>query len=138
MPLPTDAAELSPFLSEEFSRAGGPGGQNVNKVSSRVTLRFAFEACPLLRESERELIRRRLTRRIGSDGTLRVTVDSDRSQLVNRQTAVERLIALLTAALHVERPRTATRPTLGSKRRRVGDKRRRGEIKQSRRLRSDE
>jgi len=138
MPLPNDPIDLSPFLTEEFSRAGGPGGQNVNKVSSRVTLRFAFEACPLLRRDECELIRRRLARRIGADGTIRVTVDSDRSQLVNRQTAVERLLEMLEAALFVAKPRTATRPTLGSKRRRVGDKRRRGEIKQSRRGSSDE
>ncbi|MFN0134519.1 MAG: alternative ribosome rescue aminoacyl-tRNA hydrolase ArfB [Phycisphaerae bacterium] len=133
MPLTDDPQTLLPWVTAEFSRSGGPGGQNVNKVSSRVTLRFAFELCDLLTAFEKSRIRNRLGRRIGSDATVRVNADSDRSQLVNREAALERLHELLREALHVEATRTATRPTRGSQRRRVNDKRQRGDVKRGRR-----
>lgn len=133
MPLPDDPQALMEWTSADFDRGGGPGGQHRNKVSTRVTLRFSFESCDLLTPFERSRIRTRLARRIGADGTLRVTADSDRSQLANREAARARLHELLSAALHVDAPRTATRPTRGSQRRRVNDKRRRGDVKRDRR-----
>ena len=125
--------DLVPWIEERFDRGGGPGGQHVNKVSTRVTLLFDFASCPLLTDAEKERLARRLHTRLSADGRLRLVIAEERSQLANREAGATRLIAILTEALHVPRSRRPTRPTAGSQRRRLADKRRRSESKQRRR-----
>jgi ribosome-associated protein len=132
MDLAFDMAALAAWIDARFDRGGGPGGQHVNKVSTRVTLLLDFEACTALSAAQKELIRRRLARRLSADGRLRIVSDEERSQSANREAGLERLEKILRAAFHVQRPRTATRPTLGSKRRRLDDKRRNSARKRDR------
>ena len=123
-----DEAELT-FTA---SRSGGPGGQHVNKVSTRVTLLFDVEACSGLSAEQKALIRARLATRIGRDGVLRVVCRRFRSQLANRRGAVERFVELLRAALARKPARAPTRPTTAGRERRLAEKRRRGAVKRDR------
>ena len=106
-------------LSFTASRSGGPGGQHVNKVSSRITLLWNVEASPSLTPEQKEVVRRRLRRRISDEGVLRLSVSDSRSQAANRKLAVERFLELLAAALAPRKARTPTRPTAGSRQKRL-------------------
>ncbi len=114
-------------LEFRFSPSGGPGGQHANKVATRVEVRFNVTASPSLGPYQRA----RLLEKLGPE--VRVIVDERRSQLRNRQLAVERLRERLAAALRIEKSRRPTRPTKGAKERRLADKRRLAERKRSRR-----
>jgi ribosome-associated protein len=114
------------------SRSGGPGGQHVNKVSSRVTLRFDLDGSPSLNESEKRRVRHRLATRISRDGVLRVVCRRHRSQLANRREAIERFAELLRAALRRPRRRRKTKVPAEAKRRRLEVKRQRGDLKRLR------
>jgi ribosome-associated protein len=114
------------------SRSGGPGGQNVNKVSSRVTLRFDLERSSALNPDEKRRIRAKLSRRINKDGVLQVTSQSTRSQELNREEALARFVELLQDALHQEKARVKTKATRGSQEERLKEKRLRTEVKRSR------
>jgi ribosome-associated protein len=120
-------------LTFTASRSGGPGGQHVNKTSSRVTLRVDLAHGSWLTEPNRERLFRRLGRRIAADGTLRVICQSSRSQLANKRTAIERLAALVADALAPVAPRVATGVPSGSRTERLRDKKRRGDVKRLRR-----
>jgi ribosome-associated protein len=130
-----DPCSLAPWIEFRATRSPGPGGQNVNKVNTRVTLLFEFAECPLLTAAQKEQIRRRLATRLSADGRLRVTSSRERTQARNRAAAEARLVELLAEATRRPRARRPTRPTAASRRRRLEDKRRRGEIKQERRAR---
>lgn len=119
-------------LSFSVSRAGGPGGQHVNKVNTRVTLRFDVENSPSLEEYQRRRIRDRLSTRISREGVLQVVCGRHRSQGANREEAVSRFAGLLAAALKPRKRRAVSRVPAGEKRRRLQEKRRRGEIKRRR------
>lgn len=130
-----DIAELEPWIEVRFDRSAGPGGQNVNKVSTRATLMFDFRVCGLLSDAEAARIAQRCATRMTRDGRLRVVSQRARTQAANRALAQARLIELLAQALHVPKKRKPTRPTASSQRRRLASKRRRGELKQARQSR---
>ena len=118
-------------LTASTSRSGGPGGQNVNKLETKVTIEADVAALPLPDEV-REKIRQRLATRINRDGVLRVTSQSERSQLANRDKALARMEELVREALVERVKRKRTRPTRAQKQRRLEEKKRRGETKKLR------
>lgn len=119
-------------LSFATSRSGGPGGQNVNKLETRVTVRFDVAGSPSLSEEQRQRLLERLATRITREGVLHVTSQKHRTQGENREAAAARLRELVTGALREETPRKPTRVSKAAKRRRVEAKKRRGERKRER------
>ncbi len=119
-------------LSFEFSRSSGPGGQNVNKVSTRVTLLFDVSGSPSLTDEQRSRIMSRLRTRITKAGVLRVTSQKHRSQSANREAARERFAELLHEALRRTRPRRKTNVPKAVREKRLTDKRHRGRLKRQR------
>src|SRR3954462_6328118 len=124
-------------LAIAFARSGGPGGQNVNKVASKVELRWNPTTSAALTDDERAWLLERLKSRLTSDGTLIVTSTATRDQLKNRDDATSKLALIVRAALDRPKPRKPTKVSKGAKRRRVADKRHHSEIKRSRSARED-
>ena len=116
-------------LTESFMRSSGPGGQNVNKVSSAVELRFEAARSPNLPAPVKTRLKRLAGRRWTTDGALVLQCDETRSQARNREIIRDRLADLIRQALVAPKRRIATRPTLGSKKRRLKAKKQRGEVK---------
>ena len=114
------------------SRSGGPGGQNVNKVSSKVTLRFDVGRSSALSVEQRTRIQRKLAGRINKEGVLQVNSQRTRSQDLNRADVIERFAELLRAALREEKARVGTKATRASKEERLKEKRKRTTVKQAR------
>jgi len=133
MPILLDSISI-PDSELEFSatRSSGPGGQNVNKVSTCVTVSFDVAASPCLPEAVRARLLERLGPRVTREGLVRVSVQDTRSQAANKELAVERLAALLRAALARPKPRRPTRPTKASRQRRLTAKKQRASVKQGR------
>lgn len=120
-------------IEEKFIRASGPGGQNVNKVSTAIQLRFDVEHSPSLPDAVRARLRKLAGNRLTADGVLTIEASRFRTQEQNREDARQRLAALIQKATEVPKPRHKTKPTLASKMRRVEGKKKRGEVKSLRR-----
>ena len=119
-------------LSFTFSRSSKPGGQNVNKISSRVTLLFDVANSPSLAAEHKNQIMTRLRTRINKEGVLRVVAQRHRSQAANREAAVERFVELLQGTLKSIKPRRKTRISLAAQKSRLNEKKRRSRLKQER------
>jgi len=115
-----------------YSRSSGPGGQNVNRVETRVTLMFDVLDSPSLTDAQKQRIAMRLATRMNREGVLRVVSQRHRTREGNRRAAVERFYELLAEALKRQKPRRKTKVSRAARRRRVEQKRRRGEIKRRR------
>jgi ribosome-associated protein len=125
-----------PDLSSEIqfltSRSSGPGGQNVNKVNSKVELRFDIQNSMLLSDEQKEILQAKLATKISSEGILSVVSQIDRSQLANKEDAIRKFYVLLTKVLTPVKRRKRTKPTLTSVEKRLLGKQIKSEIKQNR------
>jgi ribosome-associated protein len=125
-----------PDLSSEFqffaSRSSGPGGQNVNKVNSKVELRFNIHDSVILTDEQKQKLLEKLANRLTESGELIVISQRDRSQLANKEDAIEKAYLLIHKALKPVKKRKITRPTIGSIEKRLSGKRIKSEIKQNR------
>ena len=119
-------------LQFKASRSSGPGGQNVNKLNTRMTLLFDVENSPSLSPQQKELITKRLFTRINKKGVLRVVCQRHRTQAANKRTAVERFLDLLGDALRRRSPRRKSQIPVAAKRRRREEKERRSRLKRLR------
>ena len=119
-------------LTFRFSRSGGPGGQNVNKVETRVELLFDVANSSALDDDQKARVLAREAKRIDAGGVLRVIAQESRSQYANREAAVEKLVAVLAAALVRKKKRVKTRVSKASREKRIEGKKIRGKVKKMR------
>lgn len=131
-----DDYKFSKDLSKEFefitSRSSGPGGQNVNKVNSKVELRFSVFDSNILTQEEKETIFRKLYHHINSQGILSVTAQTERSQILNKEIAIQKFYQWIELALKPVKPRKKTRPTRASIEKRKTDKQQLSKKKENR------
>lgn len=132
------AASIIDHAEIDYARSGGPGGQNVNKVNTRVIAHIALSRLEGLDEQELQLVRARLAGRITRSDELVVSVQEERSQLQNQRRALDRLVSLIVSAARRQAPRIPTRPTKASRERTLAHKRIRSQAKQLRQKPADE
>jgi ribosome-associated protein len=125
--------DFSSELIFSASRSGGAGGQNVNKVSSKVELRFHIDSSSLLNPEEKSLLKEKVAGRINNDGFLQIVSQAERSQLLNKQAAVKKFYQLLEKNFRPVKKRNATKPTHTSVQKRLQNKKKTSQRKSSRR-----
>jgi ribosome-associated protein len=125
--------QLKQELSFSVSRSGGPGGQNVNKVNSKVTIKFDVINSQVLTAEEKEIILKKLSTKLTNDGVLVLTAQESRSQLENKEEALRKFEAVLTKAFQKRKVRKATKPSKGSVHKRIKSKKQQSEKKEWRR-----
>jgi ribosome-associated protein len=138
IPITRSIAISEDEIVESFVRASGPGGQNVNKVSTAVMLRFDVAGSPNLPEPVKHRLARLAGSRLTKEGVLILTAQEHASQKRNREEALQALVDLIREATVAPKARRATKPTYGSQLRRLDEKSRRGKIKQDRGRRTDD
>jgi ribosome-associated protein len=131
-------AELQKETSYKASRSGGKGGQNVNKVSSKVELLFSVDNSALFTDDEKAVLNEKLQNRLNKDGLVQIICDEERSQYLNKEKAIERLIVLLTKALHKPKTRKPTKVSKAAKAARLESKKINSAKKESRSKRFEE
>ncbi|KAA3440540.1 alternative ribosome rescue aminoacyl-tRNA hydrolase ArfB [Rufibacter hautae] len=130
--------DLTPELTFQTSRSSGPGGQNVNKVASRVEVWFSIENSALLTQEQKDLLLEKLAPRLNKEGFLHLASQEDRSQLANKELVVQKLYEVLEQALHRPKPRKKTRPSKAAVQKRLLAKQKLGQKKANRRAGSAE
>lgn len=132
------ARDFESELQFQASRSGGAGGQNVNKVATKVELRFHVQQSAVLTEEEKALVQEKLANRINNDGFLQLVCQTERTQLRNKETCLDRFYELLRQALTRQKKRTATRPSRASVRKRLEGKKKQADKKSNRSYRGDQ
>ena len=129
-----------PYLNSEFvfktSRSGGKGGQNVNKVSSKVLLEFHINSSQLLKEKEKALLLEKLINKLTKDDVLQIVSQTERSQLDNKEIAIKKMYSVLNRCFILKKKRTPTKPSRSSVEERLNTKKRTAEIKKLRKVSS--
>jgi ribosome-associated protein len=125
--------DFSSEFSFQASRSSGAGGQNVNKVNSRIELRFSITNSLILSDEEKAMLFAKLSSKLTDDGTLIITSQVSRSQLENKELCIEKFYQIIEKALTPKKPRRPTKPTAASKRKRLDEKKGNSEKKQMRR-----
>lgn len=122
MQRPITAELLGAELTFTTSRSSGPGGQNVNKVNSKVTLKFDVDNSVILTDEEKQIIKKKLASRITNEGVLLLHAQENRSQLQNREEVIEKFDHLLKKAFEKQKPRKKTKPSKGAVQKRIKQK----------------
>lgn len=131
--MPFDPRSLHPDLRFQFARSGGAGGQNVNKVATKAELRFSVRESTLLTDEQRATLLDKLANKLTTEGELVLTHQTERTQLANREKVVKKFDRLIAKAFEVPKLRKATKPSAGMIAQRLDQKKRRSEVKASRR-----